>query len=204
MVRFIVHKEPCYEGYRLYEGYKASEGFSKELLDIIIDMLEKYLQKHSQCLMVLMQFTFPVELDVEGIDNSCFQSFIEAYKRHLESRGLDPEYLWVREVGETSERCHYHLMLLLNGNKIRYFNDPIMVKKYWRNSLQTTFNYNGQAAPMHLHILPTLRRGMAIKRGDHSNFEQAISVASYLAKIRTKIPIGRNIKAYSTSQYSRG
>lgn len=203
MTRFLKHKEPCYAGYELYAGQKASEGFSKELLDTIIDMLEKYLQKHSQCLMITMQFNFPAELDVSGIDNACFQRFIEAYKRHLEGLRLDPEYLWVRETGEKNRRCHYHLMLLLNGNKMRYFGSPVMARKYWLDSLQAWFSYQGKAAPMHVQTLPTLRRGLIVKRGDQASFSLAVSVASYLAKICTKDPVGRYVKSYSSSQYSR-
>lgn len=203
MSRFTKLDGNEYDNFQLYNGEKAAEGFSREILDIIINMLDVSLQRNSQVLMVLLQFNFPIVIGVDGIDNSCFQAFIEAYKRQLTISGFDPEYLWVREVGEINQRVHYHLLLFFNGNKIRFFNDLYEVKKYWLRALKQFFGYDENIAPVHIQILPQMKRGIMIRRGDYSTRELAISLASYLAKIFSKDTTSKHVKAFSTSQFQR-
>jgi len=203
MSRFTKTKEKTYKGYQLYEGAKAEEGFSTEILDSLLQIVTFTLQRHSQVLMVCLQFNFPAVLNVDGIDNSCFQSFIEAYRRCLANKGMDPEYLWVRETGTINDRCHYHLLLLLDGNTIRYFGDPFEVRKYWLNALKNHFNYDSEVAPLHVQTLPQMQHGIMIKRSDPSAISMAIEIGSYLAKIATKTSIGKYIKTFSTSQCFR-
>ena len=192
-----------YDGFQLYNGEKASEGFSREILDKIIKMMNVKLQRHSQVLMVLLQFNFPVVISAEGINNQCFQNFIESYQRRLTNQGFNPDYLWVREVGEINNRVHYHLILLFNGNKIRYFSELYEVRKYWLHALQQFFEYNDCIAPIH-QALPQMKRGIMLRRNDPSSMEQGIGIASYLAKIATKDISGKFHKSFSCSQFEKG
>ncbi len=203
MARYRRIQDTHYDGFQLYGGAKAQEGFSTEILNVIINMVEASLQRHSQVLMVVLQFNFPAGLDVEGIGNDCFQSFVEAYKRRLTQQGLDPEYLWVRETGEINNRSHYHLLLLLDGNMIRYFGDPFDVRRYWLRALQQHFAYEREIAPLHVQTLPQMKRGVQVRRDDPSSMEQAVNIASYLAKIATKGACGKFTRTYSSSRFQK-
>jgi len=202
MSRLKTTCETTFNGYQLYQGKKAEEGFSEEILSTLISMITSSLERHSQVLMVCLQFNFPAEIEVEGINNDCFQSFIESYKRSLVHQGLDPEYLWVRENGLLNNRCHYHLLLLMDGNKIRYFANPFEVKKYWQRALQKYFTYDKNIAPVHIQTLPQLQRGIMIKRSDPTAINLAVELGSYLAKIASKNNIGKYVRVFSSSQFN--
>ena len=88
----------------------------EEIVDVIINALELYTQCHAHTFAVMFTITYPTAFSHNG--NKAIQVFMERFTKHLEWKGLDPFYLWVREQS-TSHNPHYHCLVLLNGSKIQ-------------------------------------------------------------------------------------
>ena len=90
----------------------------------LIELLNFYLNKHSKCLVVRFDLTFPLNymsVATNVLISSFTQKLIQKYKRQR----LDPFYIWAREQN-TSDHPHYHFALLLNGHKIESFYHVLM------------------------------------------------------------------------------
>ena len=156
----------------------ANDGlsFRKDIADIIIDALELYTRCHVQTFAVMFTITYPTDF---SYNNKAIQVFMDRFTKHLEWKGLDPFYLWVREQS-TSHNPHYHCLVLLNGSKI-----------------QNRYGIMEEAKRLWGHIVACNPGGLVdyswepwrIRR-NAPNFAETLSdcifAASYLAKTNTK------------------
>lgn len=88
----------------------------EEIADKIIDGLHLYTECHCKTFAVIFTLKYPTNLS--QVDNAPIKAFMDRFTKHLEWKGLDPFYIWVREQ-DTSPNPHYHVLLLLNGSKIQ-------------------------------------------------------------------------------------
>ena len=165
-----------------YDGPGA--GYHKVILDRIIDRLEFMQQRHSQVLAVHLIVRYPESI-IAPENNDCFQYFIEEYRRFLALSGFDP---------------HYHLLLLLNGNEIRYYRLPDKANQLWYFVLQRNFSISIPTSGL-IHIVPAEYGGYGVMlhRGDEAIKRWAVQWFSYFAKLNTKGDAGRGVREFGSS-----
>ena len=94
-------------------------------------------------------------------------------------------YLWVRELSK-SKKQHYHLVLILDGNKVQHPKNVFAIAK------EAAYQCD-MPAPW-IPEKPFLK----ISRDDKANFNSAMYRGSYLAKTRTK-QCGKKIRSFGSS-----
>jgi hypothetical protein len=121
-------------------------------------------------------------------DNKVISTFVNRLKQWLKRNyGLNKiGYIWVREQ-DRSDKQHYHLALLLDGDKIRHpkrLNEQI--KEMW--------------LPLG-HVPVTLNPYYTIDKHNHNETRaEIIERVSYLAKVRGKRIRDKQTKDYQTSR----
>ncbi len=157
----------------------------------LIELLNFYLNKHSKCLVVRFDLTFPLNymsVAINVLISSFTQKLIQKYKR----QGLDPFYIWAREQN-TSDHPHYHFALLLNGHKIESFSHVFMnAQSLWASTLGV--DVSGQ---VHYCIgekyYKNYANGIMIEMYHdeaQAKYDAVICQLSYLAKIKDKRDYG--------------
>ena len=106
----------------------------------------------------------------------------------VNSHGL--RYAWAREVGLDSQRPHYHVVLILNGDAYRSignYQDPEMPGLYkmcqeaWASAI-------GQPFDLADGLVSVVQNGQwHLNRTDQVVFRDAFYAASYLCKARSKV-----------------
>ena len=136
----------------------------------------------------LMVYRFDLHLKNPSNNNKIISSFLNRVKQRLKRNyGLDKiGYLWVREK-ESAKSQHYHLVLLLDGDKIRH---PSKLTK----ALREMWKPNG--------FMPTITNPYYyMDKNNHDAVKQdVIERVSYLAKIRGKGYRHPQAKDYQTSR----
>lgn len=190
-------------GYQVipYEGLDA--GYRVDILERIRERMFFSLQQHSQVLAVMLVIRFPDCLIAQQ-NNACFQYFIEEYRRILNIHDYDPHYVWVAEQNQ-SQNHHYHLLLFLNGNKIRYFSlPPLEANTVWGRALFRFYGYTGAIEGL-IHVGEIMQNqftyhGYMIPRNNPDMQEQALTHFSYYAKCHSKINFANKVRVFGASQ----
>lgn len=188
-----------------YEG--SDSGYRSDILDRIRERMMYSLQEHSQILAVMLVIRFPECLTTEQ-NNNCFQYFIEEYRRILNTHEYDPHYIWVAERN-VAYNHHYHLLLFLNGNKIRFFKLPPMeANTVWSRALYRFYGYTGSVQGL-IHVGESSLNsftchGYLIHRNNPDMQEFALKHFSYYAKLHSKICFPDKVRVFGASQLRRG
>lgn len=117
--------EPTYQGFPLVA---TETGFIREYLDSTYATIQKALAEHPRLLAVRFDLHFPTGMPTfpEGWSNTAIQRFVDALKARVAAdrrraarhnpyaHQTTVRYVWVREIGESAGRPHYHVLLLLN------------------------------------------------------------------------------------------
>ena len=189
-------------GYLLlpYDGPDA--GYRVSILDRIRERLDESLDQHSHVLAVMLAIRFPQALSAE-LNNHCFQYFIEEYRRILNAHGYDPHYIWVAEK-DASMNHHYHLLLLLNGSRIRYFQTPPEeASAVWSRALSRFYGYGGSMKGL-IHVGEVMQNqfschGYVIPRDNPDMQKFALEHFSYFAKVHSKICFPDKVRSFGAS-----
>jgi hypothetical protein len=152
-------------------------GYFEEVLQAIDNFFNNAISRHNKILFVRFDLRFNDNSTYQN-DNRLLSRFMEALTLHCKRLGLDPLYLWVREQA-TSNNHHYHVILLLDGNKIQnpygIFNKATELWGMCLNTDATGLVQYGK------HIM--------IRRNDNDfdhNYNEALKLAGYLAKSYSK------------------
>jgi hypothetical protein len=168
-----------YKNYSLYECTDIKQTYNTAILDRNIQLMEHAISRTSQVLLIRFDVRYPVGYDAP-LDNYLFQSFIEDYRRYLDRHKYKPLYLWCREKHK-SERYHYHVYFLLDGNEARYMPNLSKATEIWCRKLNIPFT----KGPIE-YCNPN---GTMIPSKDVRAVNEAVSWLGYLAKNYTKSPI---------------
>ena len=157
----------------------------EDILDSGIGQLLAMLSFHSRVL------TLRVDLHMQEyeLSNVRVSKFIRKLRKWLKSNYKIQRlgYLWVREQ-ERAKRQHYHLVLYLDGNKIRY---PAKIN-HW---IQNYWTWQDQPKP------PTIKNCyIMVHRDDRKSLDKSVYRMSYLAKKRGKGYGGPKTRDYSSSR----
>jgi len=162
----------------------ATRGIYKEIIERFIGQFDIALKVHKR----LLVHRVDLHLNMFSSDNKVISRFINRLKQWLKRNyGLEKiGYIWVREQ-EKSDKQHYHLALLLDGDKIRHpkrLNEQI--KEMW--------------LPLG-HVPVTLNPYYTIDKHNHNETRtEIIERVSYLAKVRGKRIRDKQTKDYQTSR----
>ena len=162
----------------------AKKGIYKEIIARFIDQLDIAFKVHKR----LLVHRVDLHLNKFSSDNKVISTFVNRLKQWLKRNyGLDKiGYIWVREQ-DRSDKQHYHLALLLDGDKIRHpkrLNEQI--KEMW--------------LPLG-HVPVTLNPYFTIDKHNHNETRaEIIERVSYLAKVRGKRIRDKQTKDYQTSR----
>ncbi|UNU29381.1 inovirus Gp2 family protein [Aeromonas hydrophila] len=184
------------------------------------DTIDLALATHPRLMAVRIDLHFPnKEL---ATDTKAITRFIDSLKAKLKAnlqrkKKEDPDkrvhdtslfYIWVREVGEQSERAHYHLVLMLNkdtfcslGNYQASLTDnprpslSVMVRQAWCSALKLD-DMENHVSLVHFPKNPWYWiRAQERNSVDYKGFLERVS---YLAKDRTKI-YNKEIRSFGCS-----
>lgn len=161
----------------------ARLGCYEEILTDLYWQLSNLLSHHSRILFLRLD----VRVYEYSKDNSLLTRWIRQLKRRLKSYfGFTRvSYLWVRELSRV-ENHHYHLVLLLDGNKCQHPKNVIRIAE--------DVAYQCQMPKPYTPKNPYLK----ISRGDSEKFSSAMYRGSYLAKTRSK-QCGKKIRSFGSS-----
>ncbi|MCH9739834.1 MAG: inovirus Gp2 family protein [Epsilonproteobacteria bacterium] len=170
------------------EQLKINAGVGKgvylEILTRIINQLGIAYSIHKR----LLVLRFDLHLNHYTSNNEVISKFLKRTKQWI-SRNYnikDIGYAWVREI-ERAKTQHYHLVLFLDGDKIRY---PNKLTKH----IKETWSDNG--------YMPTIKNPYYfIDKHNHKEMRaEAINRISYLAKTRGKRYRDPQTKDYGASR----
>ena len=156
-------------------------GWRPDIMKTLCERFEDVLEQHSQILIVRFDLHVPQYTE----DNAQISEFMAKLNYWIKShyKGVNEvRYVWVREL-EKAKRQHYHVVLMLNGNKIR---NPHYIhmkgQKIWTGLKGTTYRFVEKFHHFH--------------RDDHDSACEAFYHISYLAKAR-----GKGYKPHHTKNY---
>lgn len=155
-------------------------GWMPKVMKVLGERFCGLLEQHSQILIV----RFDLHVNQYTEDNAQISEFMTKLNYWIKSQytGVNEvRYVWVREH-EKSKQQHYHVVLMLNGNKIK---NPYYIheqgKQIWANLRGTSYHISKHH---HFH------------RNDHDSICGAFYHISYLAKAR-----GKGYKPHHTKNY---
>ena len=218
--KIVMPADPDHYSLLDYDGMNA--GYRADILDAISQRIEDGLTHHSQILTVPLVIRYPasvwaeISTHWEGTrepgrhyrSNPCFNYFLEVYRKAMNAHGRRLlHYVWVMER-KFSANPHYHLILILNGNLMRYFAiPPFEATEIWRRSLACFHGYIGTAVGL-IHVSSgsyndmTMKHGYLIHQGDTEMLNHVLRHYSYFAKVNTK-PEVPHVRCFGASKLRR-
>lgn len=189
-----------YLGLPLLDNNGINGEFYEVILSKINGLLNDSLAQTSQCLVVRLDVRFPSTLNANS-DNECFQYFIEEYVRSFGSALI--RYIWVREQN-TSHNQHYHIILFLDGNEVRYFKYPTQAVHLWSKALNNFYGREINATGLiqvctGIYNGINMNHGIMIRRDDPAIQHEAFRICSYIAKTSTKGSAPRHVREFGSS-----
>lgn len=183
----VDHSSELVWGDRLLRVNNGDEdqGCYREMLIAIADQLEAVLSHHSRVLVI----RFDLHVSVHTPDNQLLSHYTDKLKRHLfGTYGITRMgYVWAREQ-ERSKKQHYHVGLMLDGNKIQ---NP--------SKLLAWIDTKWQERDQPKVIVPKNCFKM-VKRSNPKSFDDAFYRLTYLAKTRGKGYRPNSVNDYSASR----
>ena len=101
-------------------------------LSAINSLLHYYSTTYSKTFVVIFGLNFPMNRNYPE-NNTVIKIFMDRFTKHLEHKKLRPLYLWVREQA-SSHNHHYHIMVILDGQKIDHkYKIMTEAKRIWES-----------------------------------------------------------------------
>lgn len=187
-----------YEYDEVYRGYDIMANeyvkVDDKIMNRIIDLVEFYAYNYSKTFVVTFGLNFS-ESDY-SYDNKPIEKFMDRFLKYLDNKtnGLRPLYFWVREKKPDRRNHHYHVTLLLDGNRINSIYGIMEVaKRIWSdiNNYSSSYVYYGKEHCMMLRAdSPTFRQDIA----------DCIFRLSYYAKVNSKNTYASRGRRWAASQ----
>ena len=203
-----------------YDGINA--GYRADILEAISLRIDDALKHHSQILTVPLVIRYPESVQASISEhwekqrspgkhyrsNPCFNYCLEVYRKAMNSQEKRLlHYVWVMER-KFSANPHYHLILILNGNLMRYFAiPPFEAAQIWKRSLACFHGYIGTGAGL-IHVSTgsyndmAMKHGYLIHRDDTDMLHHVLQHYSYFAKVNTKLD-SPHVRCFGASTLKR-
>lgn len=122
----------------------------------ILELFLYYCNKHNKCYVLRFDFHFPKTINQNPLPDVYRELYTDSLRRNamkeaavsyfmkvLKRKAFDPVYLCATELSEKSDYEHFHLLLLLDGNKTdNIYNHIKLFEKIWYNELQISKEQN--------------------------------------------------------------
>ena len=193
-----------------FEGHplcNVPREFSYDYIRTIVDLVSTMTERHSKVLVARFDLRYPQGYEAEG-SNRDFSTTMQAVCRDFSQKKYDPQYVARREQ-QNSRNPHYHVGLVLNGNKKRSIHDVrATIEKHWAEQLQIPLSevqekalvYPCNRAPDGSHR----PNGRMINRNSlnvHTQTEETIRQLSYLGKIDGNDATDPSTRKFFASQF---
>ena len=193
-----------------FEGHSlcnVPREFSYNYIRTIVDLVSTMTERHSKVLVARFDLRYPQGYEADG-SNSDFSMTMQAVCRDFSQKKYDPQYIARREQ-KNSRNPHYHVGLVLNGNKKRSIHDiRTTIEKHWAEQLQLPLSevqekaliYPCNRAPDGSHR----PNGRMINRNSlnvHTQTEETIRQLSYLGKIDENDATDPSTRKFFASQF---
>ena len=155
-----------------------------DILDKGIKQLITMLNKHCKVLVIRLDVHIPEHTKL----NSNIGLFLDYLKRYIQRTYSTKHvgYIWVRET-EKAKKQHYHLCVYVDGNKVRTSYKIVQwAEQYLKTKGMTLYRPDNTF--------------MMVYRNDKSTIDDAVYRMSYLAKVRGKGYVDKNVRNYSSSR----
>ena len=191
-----------------YHGTKLCDTpreFSYDYIRAIDGVIATMTERHSKVLIARLDLRFPKDHNADK-SNRDFSKTMQAVCQEFSRKGYDPQYVAKREQ-MTSENQHYHVGILLDGNKKRSINAVReTVEKHWARQLDIPLEEVQQKAlvyPCNKAPDGSFRsNGRMIKRGSwEQKTKESLKQLSYLAKVDSRDVTPSSTKKFFTSQF---
>ncbi|UDQ98880.1 inovirus-type Gp2 protein [Lentisphaerota bacterium WC36G] len=180
---------PFYNGLPLLKMNDNSQEFYEIILEKIYERINAMHKKTSQVLFIRFEIRFPQNLNATS-DNKCFKYYINEYRRYFNNNNFFNHYVWVKEQN-CSHNPHYHLLLMIDGNRMRYYKNNLKATEIWSRALKKYYDYNIDAKGLiqvcgYTHGGVTMNNGINVHRDNMALRNELFKICSYLAKTYTK------------------
>lgn len=173
------------DGLLLSINANKTQGCYKEILISLNREMKAMLFNYSRVLLFRIDIRLYKHTDNNTVMSVLMRRMKKWIKHHYGNSQIG--HLWVREQ-ERKKHQHYHLILMLNGNRVRYPNKIIKRLEYYANIMDLAKPYT----PKNCYYL--------LERDNQSIFKDAFKRGSYLAKERGKGYKGRLANNFSASR----
>ena len=195
-----------------YHGTKLCDTpreFSYDYIRAIDGVITTMTERHSKVLVVRFDLRYPKDHNADN-SNRDFSGTLQGVCREFSRKGYDPQYVARREQ-VTSENQHYHVGILLDGNKKR---SPEAVRQtvemHWAKHLDIPLEEVQQKVLVYpCNKAPDgspRENGRMIIRGTWDNHKQkqdTMRQLSYLAKVDENDQTPSSTKKFFTSQFAK-
>ena len=180
---------PTYNGIPILTDESRKQGCYEEILQRTKSLMDNAIIKHNKVFFMRLDLRFPRNM-THSSDNSYIVNFINSYITNLTRQQLDPKYIWVREQSREKHQ-HYHLILLLNGNKTKSIYGHVQkAEELWGKQFSLSAGNNGLVnSCTKSRNGEQQQNGTMIKRNSEdfqTAYYKAFERSSYLAKKHTK------------------
>ncbi len=163
---------------------KRSLGYYWIILDRIVRELLALLKIHCKVYCLRLDFHTSRDDSLNSDFSRFMKGFVKALKNKYETKNIG--YVWVREQNNNQVDHHYHLILYIDGNKVR------KPQEVYELSLRLWL------ARGHDHVQRCW--GKIIKRGYIEQLSDLAKAASYVAKVYSKKRYCLTANDYSSSR----
>lgn len=122
----------------------------------ILELFLYYCNKYNKCYVLRFDFHFPKTINQNPLPDVYRELYTDSLRRNamkeaavsyfmkvLKRKAFDPVYLCATELSEKSDYEHFHLLLLLDGNKTdNIYNHIKLFEKIWYKKLQISKEQN--------------------------------------------------------------
>ncbi len=216
MPRKTITHDDTFKDYPIGQGMspmKTENGFDRNILERCYQTVNRALERHCKILLCRFDVRFPFGYPPVD-DNRRISHFIDNFCKYLNRKGLDARFVWAREQTDYSDNPHYHVVVLLDGNRTQSIMRHLEVaERCWgqalgcgdgdaRGLVEKCFgDYPGRA-----------RNGIMIMRvGPNDSdevveekrrvLEEAFNWMSYLAKLDGKENTPINVRRFDASRH---
>ena len=202
MKHHIIHRDSCFKDYSLSSNRNPE--FLHTLLEEFEFMFASTIASQHKTLYMRLDPRFPDHgFDLYHGDNEYFTDFLASFMKNLKRKGLKPRIFWVREKTLTAANQHYHMVVLLDGNKTKSpYKHFLLAQRLWVSSLgikdgkglmnYSTWKIRGKKSP----------NSVMLRKDDDQFFEKVnfcFESASYLCKTYSKNECPKGVHMYGFS-----
>ena len=127
--------KPTFHSYPVLANETKGLAVDEDILRRIEAQFDYAEDAKSKALFYRLDLRYPDGAEVPA-DNAHFRRFASTYMKNLARQGLKPQYFAVREQSKRHNGCHYHMGVLVDGQKTRNcYGHLATAERLWEHEL---------------------------------------------------------------------